>query len=157
MDFIKHLVECKCILPQFKDKQPPLYHSFIVFSVIEDDGSVQMSFAQCPNCNLIHKVTEIGVSTLLRKEEMPSIMTIDEIKSSLPESLIKLIQNYDLSLPTWQEINFIMEHELWGQKPVILTKEVVEGTTSGKYLAILGKELFSIKQFQREEFVQDDG
>jgi hypothetical protein len=153
-DYIKHLVECKCILPQFKDRQQPLYHSFVVFSVIEDNGDVQVSFAQCPNCDIIHKVTEIGVSIIIRKEEMSSLITVDEIKSSLPESLSKLLSSYDLFLHSWQEISFILEHELWGQRPVILSKEEVEGVTMGKYLAILGKELFQIKTFSREEYVK---
>lgn len=152
----KHLIECKCILPQFKGKNPPVFHSFVVFSVIEGPNAVvQMSFAQCPNCEIIHKVTEIGVSTILRKEEMPSLITIEEIKSCLPESLLKLLSNYNLPLHTWQEINFIIENEFWAKRPVILSKEEVDGVTSGKYLMIIGKELYQIKPFTRENFVND--
>jgi hypothetical protein len=153
MDYIKHLIECKCILPQFKNRKPPVFHSFVVFSVIEDNGDVRLSFAQCPNCGVIHKVTEVGVSAILRKEEMSSLMTVDEIKSSLPENLLKILSTYELPLPTWQEISFIFDNELWGKSPVILSKEEVEGITTGKYLAILGKELFQIKSFTREEYV----
>jgi hypothetical protein len=154
MDYTKHLIECKCILPQFKNRQPIIFHSFIVFSVVEENGDIQVSFAQCPNCAVIHKVTEIGVSSILRKEEMSTLMTIDEIKSSLPEGLITLAQGYDLPLSSWQEIQFILENKMWGQRPVILSKEEVEGIKTGKYLAIVGENLYQVKSFSRENYTK---
>ena len=45
--FIKHLVECNCVLPQYKDMDPTIFHKFIVFSEIKKDGSVKQSYIKC--------------------------------------------------------------------------------------------------------------
>jgi len=49
-EYIKHLVECKCSLPQFRERDIPVPHSFVVFSVVNEDGSIQPSYAECNNC-----------------------------------------------------------------------------------------------------------
>ncbi|NBP56906.1 hypothetical protein EBU71_10330, partial [bacterium] len=83
--YIKHLIECKCVLVQYKNITPTVFHKFLVFSEIDGtDGLVIPSYAQCNNCGVIHKINEIGKSSQLRKESMTALLTIDDIKSSLP-------------------------------------------------------------------------
>ena len=60
---VKHLVQCNCMLPQLKSKS--ILHKFLVFSIVDDNNKVQVKFAQCNNCNVIHKVTEVCKSTIL--------------------------------------------------------------------------------------------
>ena len=67
VDFVKHLVQCKCILSIFKKMENPPIHKFVVFSEIDESGNIEPSFAQCTNCDLIHKVKEVGVSEILKK------------------------------------------------------------------------------------------
>ena len=44
---VKHLIECHCILPQFKKKQPPIYHKFTVYSKFNSDtGNVIEKYEQ---------------------------------------------------------------------------------------------------------------
>lgn len=143
----KHLVECKCILPQYKHHEPPVWHHFVVFSEFNEKGDVIPSFAQCNNCGIIHKVIEIGVSSILKRDDLPSLLTPDEILGNFPEKLQKDIERYGCELPTLQEIAWIFEHQAWGRH-VILTKDEVDGIISGKVLLILGTALWKISAFQ---------
>jgi hypothetical protein len=153
-EFIKHLIECKCVLPQFKQVEPPRWHYFVVFSEINETGAVIPSFVQCNNCGIVHKVTEVGVSSILGRDDLPSLPNLEDIKSGLPEKIVSILEKYDCELPTYQEVAFILEHQLWGRM-VILTKEIVDGTLLGKYLLVLGETLWKINSFQ-EELAKDE-
>jgi len=146
--YIKHLIECKCIIKIFEDKVPPVFHKFIVFSEFEDEtGDMIPSFAQCNNCGVIHKVTEVSTSSILRKEEMKTIPSIEEIELELPAKVVSLLKSNDCDLHVWQEAKHILNHQLWG-KFVVLSKEKEELVVRGKALAILGEGLFKIETFE---------
>ena len=149
-EYIKHLVECKCVLPQFKHVDPPRWHHFVAFSEIDQTGLVIPCFVQCNNCGIIHKVTEVGTSSILGRDDLPSLPNLEDIKSGLPEKLVSILEKYESELPTYQEAAFILEHKLWGRF-VILTKEVVDGILLGKYLLILGDTLWKVNSFQEEQ------
>jgi hypothetical protein len=146
--YAKHLVECKCVLPQFKKMENPPWHKFIVFSEIDENGACKMSYAQCTNCNAIHKVVEIGLSQILNKDTMRTLPTIDDIKNDIPSWLSSLLERHECDLPTWQEAKFVYENQLWGT-PVILVKERDGDEVMGKYVLILGEALHKIENFQR--------
>jgi len=148
-EYSKHLIECKCVLPQFKNHNPPKWHCFIVFSEIDESGAVIPSYAQCNNCGIVHKVIEISTSTILGKDSISSLPQIDELKSSIPDKLAKILESYNCELPVFQEVIFILEHQLWG-RPVILTKELLDNMMVGKYLVIIGESLWKINNFQEE-------
>jgi hypothetical protein len=147
--FIKHRVDCKCILPQFKNIDPVIFHKFVVFSVIDIDGSCIPSYAQCNNCGVIHRVTEIGKSEIVRKEASQAIKSIDDIKLSLPTRLVGLLEQAEVDLPTWQEAEFIIHNKMWG-RVVLLSKEQEGQLMSGKYVLILGDSLFRVETFEKE-------
>jgi len=149
LDYIKHLVECNCVLPQFKHTDPPLWHHFVVFSEINEKGEIIPSFAQCNNCGMVHKVTEVGISSTMKKDALPALMTVEDIKSSFPEKLLAELEKHELSLPTYQEVAFIREHKLWGRS-VLLTKDEVDGILVGKAIQIIGETLWRVTQFQEE-------
>ena len=150
LECIKHLITCNCILSQYQDIEPPVFHKFIVFSVINQDGSIKPSHAKCNNCGGIHKVTEVGVSEKLKKETVASLPDIQEIKSTLPEKLVSLLEKYKLQLPTWQEIKFLYENEKW-ERAIILSREQENNEISGKYLVLYGKTLWKIDGYSSEE------
>lgn len=153
LSYQKHLIECRCTLAQYKNREPPVFHSFVVFSIVGEDGMIQPSFELCNNCNVLHKIIETGTSQILKKDELKSALTVEEIKSGFPVNLQKLIKSYDLDLATCKEIKFLLEQEMWG-KGVVLSKERMDDTTVGKYLIILGEELFKIDSFEREDMVK---
>lgn len=150
-EYVKHLIECKCVLLQYKNVHPTIFHKFLVFSEIDTtNGTVVSSYAQCNNCGVIHKITEIGKSTILRKENMGALLTIDEIKSSLPPRLIAILESNQCDLPYWQEAQFIIANNLWG-RGFTLSQERENTTIIGKYIVILGENLYDIKPFERDE------
>lgn len=150
-DCVKYLLECKCVLPQYKNVEPPIFHKFLVFSEIDaSTGAVVPSYAQCNNCGVIHKITEICKSTQLRKESMNALLTVDDIKSSLPPRLATILEQNGCDLPYWQEAQFIIANGLWG-RGFNLSQEREGSTIIGKYIIILGETIYDIKSFEREE------
>ena len=149
--YIKHLIECNCILPQFLKLNPIIFHKFVVFSQIKPNGDFVPHYAKCNNCGAIHKVIEVQESQTIPKDSHPTIETLDEIKQSLKvenEKLVSMLETYEIELHTYQEIKFIFDNEDWGRS-VILFKENLEtkGEYAGKQLLIFSKSLFKIESF----------
>jgi len=149
-DGAKHIISCKCFLPQFKDLPSPPEHRFVVFSEFDEYQTVKASYAQCNNCGIIHKVIEIGKSIFIKKEDSTALESIDDITDQLPDWLKGLLQKYDCDLPTWQEARFIYHNQLWGRY-VILVKEHMDDNIIGKALIILGERLHKVEAFERED------
>ena len=147
-EYVKHLVECRCVLPQYKEQGHN--HKFIVFSELDEQGNVKPSYAQCNNCNIIHKVTEVGVSITLKREELKSLPRKEEIKNTIPDWLSGLLENYGCELHVWQEAAFIFVNELWGRY-IILSKEQEDNLILGKICQILGTSLYKIENFEEEK------
>ena len=147
----KHLIKCRCVLTQFRKLQSPPQHQFVVFSVIDDEGNVIPKHVVCNNCGIVHRVTDICVSEILNKEDAP-ILTIDDIKISLREDLVKILEHYNVDLATWEAVQFIIEQKQWGQF-VVLERDDLEKNVVGKYLVILGESLYKINQFERKGVV----
>ena len=64
MNGFKHLVQCHCVLPQFRRRPEPVFHLFVVFSVLGNDDKVEPKYAECNNCGAVHHVTEVGQSEI---------------------------------------------------------------------------------------------
>lgn len=144
-----HTLKCNCILNQHLELvNPPFFH-FFAFSVITDDV-VESKITQCPNCGILHKIKELGVSQILfGKEESKSIITLSELKMTLPINLVQLLEKYDLDLSRWEMASFILENEKWGDF-IILTSEIMNDIKYGKYIRILGKDIYKIENFEME-------
>jgi hypothetical protein len=141
------MIECKCILPQFKHLQPPKWHCFIVFSTFDENGEIVPSFVACNNCGIVHKVIEVCTSTILEKDNVLGLVALDDVKMNLPEKLISILEKSECNLPTYQEVAFILENKLWNTN-VILSKETIDGTILLKYLRILGETLWQVSTTQ---------
>jgi len=81
---------------------------------------------------------------------MPSMLTIEDIKVSLPERLAGILEQNACELPIWQEAQFILKNNLWGNG-FILAKEREGTTIMGKYIVILGTDLFQVSVFERQD------
>lgn len=149
----KHLIKCRCILQQLKRAKDPPAHQFVVFSVIDDEDRVMAKYAQCPNCGIIHRVTDIGKSEIMSgKENMSSIVTLDELKLSMSDKLVAMLDSNHADLATFEMAKFIVDNQKWGDV-VVLNSELDGKTRQGKYVRILGRELFNVDTFSRTEFV----
>jgi hypothetical protein len=146
----KHLIQCRCILRQFKNREKPPFHKFVVFSVIDDTGNVIPKIAQCNNCGVIHKVFDITLSEIVGKENSTALISIDDLKASLPQNLVVVLEKNNADLPTWEAVQFVYENKKWGEF-VVIASEADEDARQGKYVRILGENLFKVESFRREE------
>ena len=143
----KHLVECNCILPQFRRQPDPPFHRFVVFSQIEDDGTVTSKWAQCNNCGAIHKVVDVCKSEIQTgREQSSAVLTIDDIRHGISKELADVLEKHSVDVATWEFAQFVIENSKWGES-VLLSSEMVDGERQGKMLRILGNTLFKIVPF----------
>lgn len=149
----KHLIKCRCILQQFKKMNDPPLHCFITFSVINDDGSVKPRYTQCNNCGVIHRVTDICTSEVLFGKESSPLVTIQDVEASLPDKLVTILRLADADLATYEMAQFIYENKRWGDFVVITTEEN-DGVKQGKYVRILGEQLFKVETFEHHTSVE---
>ena len=150
----KHLIRCRCVLPQFKNLPEPPVHQFVVFSIVDDNDKVKVKFSQCNNCGVIHKIVDICKSEIIQhKEEMISIVNIEDIKHSIPQNLSKILESNMADLPTWEAAQFYYDNKLWGNF-VVLNSDYEGESRQGKYVQIIGENLFKVSNFSREEYVK---
>lgn len=150
----KHLIKCRCVLPQFKNSSDPekKQHRFIVFSEVVDDV-VKQKFAQCNNCGLIHKVVDICTSEIMPgKEAMSAILTIDDIKAGMNSNLAAILERHQCDLSTWEHAQYVMENKRWGDI-IVLTNETEDNNKIVKYVRVLGETLFKVDSHIRQENV----
>lgn len=150
----KHIIKCRCVLRQFMNLPNPPQHQFIVFSTMNDDV-VDPKYAQCNNCAVVHKVIDICKSEILNgKENMSSIISIEDIKVSLPQNLVNILERSEADLPSWEQAAFIFENKLWGEI-VVLNQETDQNSIQGKYVRLLGESFFKVDTFVRKEVLGD--
>jgi hypothetical protein len=150
----KHLIECRCVLPQFKNRKDPPKHKFVVFSVIDENDNVEHKYAQCNNCALVHNVIDICTSDIQHSKESSSfILSIDDIKISLNKDLSIILEKYKVDLASWEQAAFILENKEWGN--FIMLEQEDEGESKlGKYVRVLGENFFKIENFSRNEIIE---
>ena len=154
MQGIKHIVECHCILPQFKNRQNTPYHKFIVFSIVDDSDTVVPKYAQCNNCDVVHRVFDICKSEIVTgKEELKSIVTEQELTLTLPDGVCDVLKTYNVDIPTWEMASFIFVNEQWGQS-IILSKDSIGDEVTGKRLVFEGHKKFKLEEFLHSAVVE---
>ena len=146
MQGVKHLIQCHCVLPQFKNSANPVFHKFVVFSLIDDSDTVQPKFAQCNNCGVIHKVVDLCKSELTSKEDSKSISSIKDIELSIQPELASVLKNYNCDLATWEQVEWIVLTNAF-ENFVILTREEIDNEIHGKRLLFLENGRFRIEAF----------
>jgi hypothetical protein len=135
--YIKHLIECQCILKLYEKNTVPIYHKFPVFSEVDEAGNVKEKYASCNNCQIIHKVTGPFTSVIQwGKEGIKSyVKTIDDVKFNLdiPQKIIDVLDREKVDISTWEQLEFIVENKL--ENEIIKIKEEDLGETkSFKFL-----------------------
>lgn len=118
----KHLIECHCVLPQFRNSEPTIYHKVAVFSIIEND-IIKEKLIQCNNCDVIHRIVDICKSEILRGNDSGlSIRKIDDIEISLPTKLSQYLKLQNIDFATWEQIEFILDNKL--EEDVVIKREL---------------------------------
>lgn len=149
---IKHLVGCRCILPTMKNRKNPPLHSFIVFSIQDNDEIVE-KYATCNNCGIVHRVYDLCKSDVLDNfEGTQSSLTIDDISMMLPESIKNILSGYNKEIYDYEHIKFMIDENKVGDF-IVLSSEIVDNRKVGKILKYKGNGQFEIEPFSRSEVV----
>lgn len=149
----KHLVQCQCVLPQYRKLRDPIFHKFVVFSILDND-TVEPKYVQCNNCNAVHRVYDLCKSEIIPgKDELRSVSTIREISPFIPSDLRQLLETYNCELSIWEHIKFLLDEQRWGDK-VVITKETIKDETTGKVLTIAARDRFTIENYIARETVE---
>ena len=145
---MKHLIQCHCVLPQYKNSMDPVFHQFSVFSIIENDSdTVVPKFAECNNCGAAHKIIDICKSEILTgKDEVRTQMSIEDIQYSLPSSLFELLISYNRDLPDFEHAQFIIENEQWNRH-IVLTREELDDYVQGKLVRFIAADKFRVESY----------
>ena len=107
---VKHLIQCHCVLPQYRNTNPPMFHKFVTFSVVDDD-QFKEKVVQCNNCGVLHRVVDYCKSEILHgNETSSSIRTIEDVEVCLPERLSAYLKTQNVDLATWEQVEFIVEN-----------------------------------------------
>ena len=79
---VKHLIQCHCMLPQFRNMKEPIFHKFPVFSVIDNSDITIEKFSICNNCAALHKVVDICKSEIvIGADDRNVARTIEDVKT----------------------------------------------------------------------------
>ena len=153
MKGIKHLVQCHCILPQYKNRKEPIFHKFPVFSIVDDSDTVILKYAECNNCGAAHKVYDICKSEIIvGKDEIRSKMSIEDFKFSLPSDLYDLLNHYEREIVDYEYSQFIIDNKQW-DSTLVLSREELDDSTQGKILRFIEDQKFRIESYIHRETV----
>lgn len=147
MNGIKHLIECHCVLPQYRNSTNPVFHKFVVFSIIDNSDTVIPKYVQCNNCDVVHKVFDICKSEIaMGKDELRAVIRKEEILLGMRQDVISVLESYNVDLPTWENVKFILDNKKWGSF-VVLAKDTLDNEDTGKALVFESAEKFKIETF----------
>ena len=150
MEGTKHIIDCHCVLTQYRNVKNPIYHKFIVFSIIDDSNTVVPKFVQCNNCDTVHKVFDICKSEIISgRDELGTVAQKDDIKRFFSEDLQDVLKVYNADLATYENVAFILEQKKWGSF-VVLTREVINDDVTGKMLTFESHNKFKIESFTNQ-------
>lgn len=153
MNGVKHLIQCHCMLPQYKNLPDPVFHKFVVFSIVGDDDEFIPKFSQCNNCGVIHKVVDACKSEIVRgSDESSAILTIDDIKMSLTKDIASILDVHKCDLATFEMTKFLYENSIWDY-PIVISKETVDDVVQLKILTLLDEQRLKIESKLREDTI----
>lgn len=150
---IKHLVSCHCILPQYRNSKDPVFHKFVVFSIIDESDTVVPKFTSCNNCGATHKVIDICKSEIMMgREDIATQVTKEDLKYSLPVSLYELLDSYNCPVADYEHAEFIINNSMWGSF-IVLKREELEDYIQGKLVKFVSHDKFKVESFSEKREV----
>ena len=150
----KHLIQCHCILPQYRKKKEPVFHKFVVFSEIDTESdSVVVHYANCDNCGATHKVFDLCKSEIVIGKEDVSVVDILDFKLSLPSEIFETLKQYDCGVADFQHAQNIIDNKTWGTH-IVLRREDVDDKISGKILNFVEEDKYRIESYLHNEYAK---
>ena len=141
----KHLIQCHCVLPQYRKLSEPVFHKFVVYSKINEKDEIESKLVRCNNCDAVHRVIDFCKSEIVTKiEDTDVIIDEEEIKLGLPDKIINILEKNNSDLATYEAIDDILEEELWNTE-VVISRQTQGEKINLKILQIKGESKFRLK------------
>lgn len=149
---ISHLLECQCILPVYNKVEKPIYHSFVVFGLIDNDN-LEEKFVECNNCGVIHKVTGLNKSTIISDTTNYKHLVVnkEDLSYNLPSKYLDFLTSKKIEeIYIWEKINYLLENKI--KEDVIFNRTKVDNYMICEIISILDENNFKIRKekFQRD-------
>lgn len=150
----KHLIECKCVLPQFQNKKPVVYHCFVVFSELDEDMNVLEHYEICNNCQAVHKIIDLCksevVPTNLLEEEKIQVLEEDYYKKRLSAGIVGALDSNQVELATWKEVYYHFSNGNWG-KEIIIKRDDDGDDVVVKVIKVYDRKTFKVEQYTHKK------
>jgi len=143
--WVKHLIECHCVLRIYKKENNTFFHKFPVYSKLNKNNQVIKKLAKCNNCNSLHLIYDICKSELKGgKDDSIMIQTKDDISLSLPDKLANILFKLGCDISIWEHCLDAIEEERWNEI-VVLRREIIDEKQHVKILKILSENKFKVE------------
>ena len=153
MKGLKHLVECHCVMPQYRKQADPPYHQFIVFSLIDDSETVVSKHARCNNCGVIHNIIDICKSEVMLGQEVGAVMTKEDCGMMLPAGVKQILETYECEVPDWEHALYILQNEKWNDFIIVNREDTEIGDLAGKILKFLAPGNYRLEPFLQKRTI----
>ena len=141
----KHLIQCHCMLPQYRKMAEPVFHKFVVYSKVSEKDEIKHKLVRCNNCDAVHRVIDFCKSEIVTKiEDTDVIIDEEEIKLGLPDKIVKILEKNNSDLATYEAIDHIFEEETWDTE-VVVARQTQGEKINLKILQIKSESRFRLK------------
>lgn len=141
----KHLIQCHCVLPQYRKMSNPVFHKFVVYSKLNEEDQFEQRLARCNNCDAVHRIIDFCKSEIVTKiEDTDVIIDEEEIKLGLPEKVVKILEKNNSDLATYEAVDHIFEEEMWNSE-VVISRQTQGEKINLKILQIKSESRFRLK------------
>ena len=145
MSGTKHLIQCHCVLPQYRKQTNPIFHQFVVYSRIDEDDNIKEKLVKCNNCGAVHRILDLCMSEIaINLEETDTVITEDEVAESLPEKIVKILREHNSDLATYENVDDVLFEERWGEKVVISRQKINNEKQNLKIIEFKSEEKFRV-------------
>lgn len=149
----KHLVQCHCVLPQYRNLDEPLFHKFVVYSKLDESGDVIAKLVKCNNCEVLHKVVDYCKSEIASGiDDSFAISSISDIQGNIPEKISNILLSNKCDISIWEHVDDIVLNEEWGQS-LVISRQRVGDSTQIKLLTINNIDKFRVETHLRKDSV----
>tara|TARA_Y100000287_G_C13915524_1_gene207483 strand:+ start:31 stop:498 length:468 start_codon:yes stop_codon:yes gene_type:complete len=144
MPGIKHLIECHCVLPLYKNSQKIIYHKFPVYSKFDDKGRIEQKLVKCNNCDALHLIKEICRSEIKPgKDQSSLVVTKEDLSYMLSDKIVSILEKVDADISTWEQIADIVEEERWKEQ-IVIKRDIIDEVEHVKIIEVLGENKLKI-------------
>lgn len=147
----KHLVQCHCVLPQYRRLDDPVFHKFVVYSKLDESGDVIPKLVKCNNCEVVHKVVDYCKSEIAAGiDESLAISSIQDIQENIPDKISSILLSNKCDISIWEHVDDIVFNKEWGSS-LVISRQRVGDSTQVKLLTINDIDRFRVETHLRKD------